>query len=268
MKNFVAYLLKNRMLLPAEDWTVQGLGFMRLRVSSTCRLHIWDSRLQVAEASDIHDHAQWAFTSQIVSGALWNQKFEIKIELGELYHMSTLNAGIGGGLVEGTESMVRLSPCSIERYLPGDSYRQEPKEIHRTRTTEGTITVIHQERTGTGTARVFWPADAKWGNAIPRQATREEINSVGYFALSILETSIGVGIKFYDPTGPICGRCYDETPELFPANCAEKPELLLGAPIGQYHCPGCGAMVMAGIPHPPLCKRCIDRKHRGFDAVR
>jgi hypothetical protein len=28
------------------------------------------------------------------------------------------------------------------------------------------------------------------------------------------------------------------------------PQQLTGAPIGQYHCPHCGAMVMAGVPHP------------------
>jgi hypothetical protein len=27
------------------------------------------------------------------------------------------------------------------------------------------------------------------------------------------------------------------------------PQQLTGAPMGQYHCPYCGAMVMAGIPH-------------------
>jgi len=27
------------------------------------------------------------------------------------------------------------------------------------------------------------------------------------------------------------------------------PQQLGGAPIGQYHCPYCGAMVLAGVPH-------------------
>lgn len=64
----------------------------------------------------------------------------------------------------------------------------------------------------------------------------------------------------------ICGRCYQDClEEVFPANCAEKPEKLLGAPIGQYHCPDCGAMVMAGIKHPELCKLCLDRIHPKFD---
>jgi len=62
----------------------------------------------------------------------------------------------------------------------------------------------------------------------------------------------------------MCGRCLAEGP-LQPTNCAHKPEELLGEPIGQYHCPDCGAMVLAGAPHPPLCKLCLDRKHPDFD---
>lgn len=33
------------------------------------------------------------------------------------------------------------------------------------------------------------------------------------------------------------------------ANCLEKPERLAGQPIGQYHCPYCGMMLIAGLPH-------------------
>jgi hypothetical protein len=29
-----------------------------------------------------------------------------------------------------------------------------------------------------------------------------------------------------------------------------EPQQLTGAPIGQYHCPYCGSMVLAGVPHP------------------
>jgi hypothetical protein len=57
----------------------------------------------------------------------------------------------------------------------------------------------------------------------------------------------------------MCGRCYAEDVEVFPANCAEKPEKLKGAPLGMYHCPDCGAMVIAGVEHPDLCQVCIDR---------
>lgn len=41
----------------------------------------------------------------------------------------------------------------------------------------------------------------------------------------------------------------DTAPATSPA-CPEKPELLTGQPIGQYHCPSCGEMLIAGLPHP------------------
>ena len=33
--------------------------------------------------------------------------------------------------------------------------------------------------------------------------------------------------------------------------CPEQPELCTGAPMGQYHCPSCGCMCVAGWPHFP-----------------
>jgi hypothetical protein len=63
----------------------------------------------------------------------------------------------------------------------------------------------------------------------------------------------------------MCGRCYDEVGKLFKANCSEDPMKLAGAPIGMYHCPDCGAMVVAGFPHPELCLLCLERRHPYFD---
>lgn len=67
------------------------------------------------------------------------------------------------------------------------------------------------------------------------------------------------------PLKPRCGRCYEECDRLLPANCYERPETLIGQPLGMYHCPECGAMVLAGVEHPHLCKQCFDRTHPGFD---
>jgi hypothetical protein len=64
----------------------------------------------------------------------------------------------------------------------------------------------------------------------------------------------------------ICGRCYDEVDEVFGPLCAERPEALADAPLGQYHCPDCGAMVVAGLPHPLVCRACREKKHPYFDA--
>lgn len=63
----------------------------------------------------------------------------------------------------------------------------------------------------------------------------------------------------------MCGRCYDHADQVYPANCAERPETLIHEPLGMYHCPECGAMVVAGLPHPPLCLLCLNRQHPAFD---
>ena len=53
----------------------------------------------------------------------------------------------------------------------------------------------------------------------------------------------------------MCGKCYKEG-EVFEAMCKEKPELLVDVPIGMYHCPNCGTMILAGMKHPKLCWEC------------
>jgi hypothetical protein len=41
--------------------------------------------------------------------------------------------------------------------------------------------------------------------------------------------------------------------------CPHDPRTMAGKPIGMYHCPECGDMVLAGLPHPtesPECEQC------------
>lgn len=184
MRELVRYLLKNCRALPAQDWTMQGFGFLRLRVSESVRLHVWDSRLREPGVSDIHDHTQWAFTSHVISGSLVNIRYTIHDE-GQRHHMATLKCGIGGGMVDGSVKIVGLVAGKPELYLPGSSYRQEPDEIHRTLPADGTVTLIEQERREVDTARVCWPEGGAWGDAIPRPAREKEVDDVCAFALSI-----------------------------------------------------------------------------------
>ena len=53
--------------------------------------------------------------------------------------------------------------------------------------------------------------------------------------------------------------------------CTHDPVKLSGQPIGMYHCPECGLMVVAGMPHPKIKRYCprtgvkeprIDISHR------
>lgn len=38
--------------------------------------------------------------------------------------------------------------------------------------------------------------------------------------------------------------------------CHEDPTKYVGSPMGQYHCPACGCMVVAGMAHPPCGESC------------
>lgn len=185
LKSLIEYILSNALNLPRPDWTVQGFGFMRLRVDMATRLHIWDSRLRVDGVSDIHDHTQWAFTSHIISGRITNTRYLID-PTGNTHRMATLNCGVGGGMCGEPAKFVGLVPQPIETYLPGDHYHQDPDEVHRTDAMDGTITLLQQQRRDIDTARVFWPRDKDWGDAIPRQATYEEIHDIGGSALDLL----------------------------------------------------------------------------------
>lgn len=40
------------------------------------------------------------------------------------------------------------------------------------------------------------------------------------------------------------------------SKCTYDPTKLKGAPIGMFHCPLCGCMVLAGIPHGPCDLEC------------
>lgn len=44
------------------------------------------------------------------------------------------------------------------------------------------------------------------------------------------------------------------TVRVYAYQCPEKPEKFAGQPIGQYHCPCCGCMVVAALAHPPCFK--------------
>lgn len=194
MKAFVRYLLEQRRGLPLQHWTAQGFGFLRLKINDSLRIHVWDQRLRIAGASDIHDHTQWAFTSHVLSGSLVNIRYTVYDANGvpppeaQPYHMSVLKCGIGGGMVhDGTENVLLIAG-KPEHYLPGSTYRQEPDEIHRTIPQDGTVTVIEQERRDVDTARVFWPFGGAWGDAIPRQAEQWEVDQVVECALKIWRT--------------------------------------------------------------------------------
>lgn len=54
-----------------------------------------------------------------------------------------------------------------------------------------------------------------------------------------------------------CCRCLNEFDENDSrSSCKEKPEKRTASLMGQYHCPDCGSMVLAGYEHPAICESC------------
>lgn len=184
LRELARFCLEHNDCFPAEVWTQQGFGFLRLRISPSVRMHVWDSRLRLPGVSDIHDHTQWAFTSHVISGEIMNIRYSVD-ESGDTHEMGTLTCGIGGGLHSDSVKRVGLVPGVPEIYTPGMSYRQEPDEVHRSIPTDGAVTIIEQERRDVDTARVFWTAGSTWGNAIPTTADLKIRRAVIQHALSV-----------------------------------------------------------------------------------
>lgn len=169
-------------------WTAQGFGFLRLRLHDNQRLHIWDSSLRTPGVSDIHDHAQWAFKSTVISGEIVNHIFLEEYPYDEGFWCMTANivAGQEGKMVMSSVRQTKLIPVDPYVVPAGGSYAQEPHEIHRTEALDGTITILDQLRTDTNEARVFWPMYQEWVPAFPRIATPEEVQRVVSNALKLL----------------------------------------------------------------------------------
>lgn len=83
-------------------------------------------------------------------------------------------------------------------------------------------------------------------------AVREMLDIAVYAMIQV----IGTRAKGGQPRPvEMCGRCHAGGAETHAAPC--RPVLKGDAAVGMYHCPDCGAVVMPGLPHPPLCGKCL-----------
>jgi hypothetical protein len=166
------------------EWTLQGLGMLRLHVNPNMRIHVWDSRFANPGVSTIHDHLQWALESTVVFGQLTNYRFleSTAHTFAASYRCARIRAGAGGGITEelAPVELVRQLP---ETYLPGDTYTQQPNEIHESVPVDGTVTVMLKTPTEDADgARVFW-LHGEWVTAEPRRATYGEVRAITQDAL-------------------------------------------------------------------------------------
>jgi hypothetical protein len=168
------------------DWSVQGLGMMRLYLDDHRRLHIWDSSLRVENVSDMHTHP-WNFKSHVVVGQVNNWKYlditEQKDHWSEERHLAykkqIIRCGVGGGLVgEPEEVTLILAGDEFNVFVERVTYSELAHEIHVSKPHDGTITIVKREfLDDVDHALVFWK-DGDWVSAEPRIATYDEVSRV------------------------------------------------------------------------------------------
>jgi hypothetical protein len=173
-----------------HEWQVQGFGMLRTYLDGPGepRLQIWDQRVAVWGDWTIHDHP-WDFTSRIICGTLFNQRFEKSTELDplpiwhqdpseRLYKGTLLVPGPEGGNT-GEPFDIWLTPQPTEVYSSGDEYSQKYWELHKTRYDQGTITMIERDRVKeSDTALACYSESVGQTFYRPRPATPDEIFTV------------------------------------------------------------------------------------------
>lgn len=159
------------------EWTLQGFGMLRTYVPNGGRINVWDSRYRVPNVSMIHTHP-WNFDSIVVKGCLMNQRFYTSEPFVTPTHScAIIKPGIGGGMREDL-SPVYLCQFPGETYRAGEVYHQHASEIHISTPSESCVTFNNRERTGKDEARVYWPYGERWVDAIPREATKDEVRDI------------------------------------------------------------------------------------------
>lgn len=166
-----------------HEWSVQGLGMMRLYLSKERRLHIWNSALRVPGVSEMHTHP-WHFRSLVVAGTVINHKYEINESgYGASSKAQQIFCGEGGGLV-GEPKNVFLLPLPIQTFREKETYEELAEEIHISRPLDGTVTIVKREfLSDEDHAWVYWPS-GEWVSAEPRAAVNDEIEFVAKDSLA------------------------------------------------------------------------------------
>jgi len=165
----------------AFEWSLQGMGLLRLHLPNHCRLHVWDSRFRKPGVSMIHDHLQWGLHSTILAGVMTNRRYVEDANGTEVMHMTI--KPVYGYFKKSEPAGIRLRALPAEFYRPGETYSQEPNEIHETDADDGTVTFMRKSPTTDESARVFWPLGQEWGSAEPRIATAGEVTAITEHAL-------------------------------------------------------------------------------------
>lgn len=181
-------LIENILTRPhGFDWSVQGLGMMRMYLSQAVRLHIWDGALRVPGVSAIHSHP-WDLQSRIVAGRYKQHRYQLLADnathtYAEQFNVALIQCGEHAGVVEEPTKLYMIE-MPLEIYAAGEGYLQSKEEIHLSLPDDGTVTLVertfHEDRDH---ARVYWRGAGGWVDAKPREATKEEVEEITQRAL-------------------------------------------------------------------------------------
>lgn len=183
--DIITTILKNA---TSFQWTVQGLGMMRMYINDRIRLHVWDKSLVTPNVTQIHDHP-WDFKSTIICGYIINHLY-VPAPYPVNYVCQQIVCGAGGGPIATPFDLHLHKIENPIRYVIGNQYYQKSFEIHSTEFGDGTVTLIerffNQNR---DVARVFYKKTDEYGwvSAEPRPATTEEVKTITSKALKLFK---------------------------------------------------------------------------------
>ena len=190
-KVLVEKILRSSVIMresPTSKWQFQGFGWLRLQLTDTLRLHVWDSREAVANVSVIHDHP-WNFSSQVVAGCMHNQRYAvlsaIEMQGRQPTHMvAKIRPGENLKMLTEAEPCILVPAAEHEVIAPGQIYVQRADELHHSMPVPGTVTICDRLRVGEDVARVCWPYGTEFVSAEPRRATPQEVERIITFSLN------------------------------------------------------------------------------------
>jgi hypothetical protein len=165
-------------------WRLQGIGLLALRLDERrqYRLHVWDPDGGDGDAP-IHDHP-YDFTSTIVVGELTNTRY-VEDPTGQTYcrHRYAPNDEHD----RRTDSVHLVGTSTT--FGPGDQYHQLAGELHDSRQTPGTVTVIGCAWRDRPELSVCLRPGAPWVSGQARPATPDEIKRITTAALDLFDTA-------------------------------------------------------------------------------
>jgi hypothetical protein len=167
-----------------RPWKLQDIGVLAVWLDDahTYRLHVWDPNGAVGDPP-IHDHP-FDFTSTVVVGELLNTRY-VEDPRGREYLRERYAASHED---DRRADRVRLVGTT-ETLREGDRYHQTADELHDSRQTPGTVTVLHVDQVLddlpelTACRRPGTP----WVSGRARPATGDEVQRITAPALALLD---------------------------------------------------------------------------------